>query len=268
MITCGQCGTQCPDGSAHCVQCGASLQPAKRAPGNTSHFGEDELKGLISRVSRDEQPEPPEQNLLAGMPRHRVGSMVSPLLGGRTTPTAKAPEKRARSASGSTVMGMPLFTAGQAPVPKPAAPSRTPSVPPQQSPLAPAPIGGGPSIQSLGAFQEDLDTTDPTGSGDHLSAPPPGAPEAAAPMAARSAPVEPAAPEPPAEPSIDDAPELPPPGSIEEEALPPPPSQRPRATTGPMPIVHTGSSPSNAGAIIAVVVLAAVVAGVAFYLLQ
>ncbi|MCB9527384.1 MAG: zinc ribbon domain-containing protein [Myxococcales bacterium] len=157
MTPCPACGSESPDGSTHCVHCGAAFTAAgDEAPGHTSHFGDQDVKKLVARISREEEAaHDADGNLLAGLPRPKAASMVSPLRGGQTTATTRGggrPEqRRARSASGSTVLGMPLYTTGEQGVIRPAAT--------RASAISAAPGAGEPlsaSIQSLGAFQDDL----------------------------------------------------------------------------------------------------------------
>lgn len=257
MTVCTACGTESPDDLRHCPQCGALL-PEPDAPGNTSHFGEKDLKNLMSRIERDAAPEAGPGNLMAGLPRPKVGSMASPLRGGQTAPTDRGkPEKRTRSASGSTVMGMPLFTTGeQRAIPVPARRRPTPS----SQPADPAPAAGGPSIQSLGSFQDDIGASAPADpasepalpavdGGDGEAAREPSAPAA-------DAPPEPAEVTPPQDPPRREAPSLPPRGALDVRS--------PDRPTEPSPQVGGGGG----GRVVVVIVIAAALAAAAFFLLK
>lgn len=262
MTVCTSCGTPAPDEMRHCSQCGNRLpEPEPEAPGNTSHFGDQDIKNLMSRVDSEQLDAADEGNLLAGLPRPKVGSMLSPLRGGQTASSARKPEKRARSASGSTVMGMPIFATGeQRQLPRPR-PSASPAV--SNAPAPPgAALDDGPSIQSLGSFQDDL------------AAPPPPGPGAAESLDAAPEPTPPAAdgaPPAPREPSIDDTPQAPAPAAPENDA-PSLPSVEELDITSPDRATEmspaVGSSGGGSNIAIAVILIAAIVAGVAFFLLK
>lgn len=280
MTVCTSCGTTAPDEMRHCNNCGARLpEPEVEAPGNTSHFGDQDIKSMMARMEREGAADPGEGNLLAGLPRPKVGSMLSPLRGGQTSPTARKPEKRARSASGSTVMGMPLFTTGEQramPAPRPRPSSRDAHIEP--APPAGAAPSGGPSIQSLDSFQDDFgapiesnvaDTPDSAATDAAVREPSqaPADPAAApttpsAPPAAESASIdEPRADAPPANdvdepPPVDDAPELPGPEALDITS--------PQRPTEQAPAVGLGGNNTA----IVIIVIAAVIAGVAFFLLK
>jgi len=157
MTVCTACGNNAPDDMRHCSQCGARLpEPEPEAPGKTGHFGDQDIKDLMSKMERERSAPTEDGNLLAGLPRPKVGSMLSPLRGGQTSAAARKPEKRARSASGSTVMGMPLFSTGEqraVPMPRPRA---RPSTTDESTHDVGAPLDGGPSIQSLDSFKDDV----------------------------------------------------------------------------------------------------------------
>ncbi len=270
MTVCTACGTESPDDLRHCPQCGAAL-PEPDAPGNTSHFGEKDLEKLMTRMGREPDGATPPSNLMAGLPRPKVGSMASPLRGGQTSPSdRRKPEQRARSASGSTVMGMPLFTTGEQRAVS--VPARQPSAPPAAAPADEASASGGPSIQSLGSFQDDF--------GAEGSQPPAAAPAETAgvadPMAAGATGAEDApggaeiadAAAPDQGPSAPRGPSRPPaagaaPGP-DPEPGDPPPITSPDRPTEPAPAVGSGGS----GRLVAAVLIAAVLAGVAFFLLK
>ncbi|MCA9537334.1 MAG: hypothetical protein KC620_00515 [Myxococcales bacterium] len=156
MIVCPACGNESPEASKHCVHCGHGLvaaSPPAKSPGpKTSHFGDGEVKALLARMSHDGKAASAEaDNLLAGLPRPRVSSQISPLQGGHSA-TTKASDRRDRSSSRSTVLGMPLFvpTVGT---------KRGPSTSAVETPLSAPPLGAAPaagraSIQSLDAFDD------------------------------------------------------------------------------------------------------------------
>lgn len=163
MIVCPACGHTSPDGSAHCVNCGEPLGSETGDVSGAGHpktrnFGDQDVKNLVARIEREAAEEESAGNLLAGLPRPKVGSMVSPLRGGQTG-ASRLPDKRARSASGSTVMGMPIYTTGEqglvAPparaMPAPAAPSIA-----SLGSSGPSTIDSLASIQSLDSFQDDF----------------------------------------------------------------------------------------------------------------
>lgn len=171
MTACPACGSESLDASTHCVHCGAALSPeAEEAPGHTSHFGDQDVKKLVARIAREEEAaQDGDGNLLAGLPRPKASSMVSPLRGGQTSASTRGgrPEqRRARSASGSTVMGMPLYTTGEQGAIRPVARRGVVSVPAADA------SGVSASIQSLDAFQGDIgsarrpDSTPPGAVGD------------------------------------------------------------------------------------------------------
>lgn len=170
MIVCPACGHQSPDGSAHCTQCGETLDSTGPGHPKTRNFGDQDVKNLVARIERETAQEEGEGNLLAGLPRPKVGSMVSPLRGGQTA-ASRVPDKRARSASGSTVMGMPIYTTGEHGLvrPTPAAAPPTVTAKPQ---TGPASIDTLASIQSLDSFQDDFTGASQPPAG---VAPPPGA---------------------------------------------------------------------------------------------
>lgn len=192
MTACPACGSESLDASTHCVHCGAALSPgAEEAPGHTSHFGDQDVKKLVARIAREEEAaQDGDGNLLAGLPRPKASSMVSPLRGGQTSASTRGsrPEqRRARSASGSTVMGMPLYTTGEQGAIRPVARRGVASLPVADASRASA------SIQSLDAFQGDIgsvqrpDSTPPgaVGAGDAVDL---GA-DAVSPIAAAVAPM-------------------------------------------------------------------------------
>lgn len=281
MTVCTSCGAAAPDDMKHCSQCGALLpEPEAQAPGNTSHFGDQDLKGLMSRMDREESAQPEDGNLLAGLPRPKAASMLSPLRGGQTSPTARKPEKRARSASGSTVMGMPLFNTGeqravQMPRPRPSAPA-----PAEVSELTPAPLADGSSIQSLGSFQDDFGApvdalarprvsqpAAPLASADRSA--PPADPSAPPAEVAESESVEPPAPQEASGPPVDalDGP------SASLDRVPDLFEGAPDLRDGTSPYRPTERSPavSSSGGgntAIVVIVIAAIAAGLAFFLLK
>jgi hypothetical protein len=155
MTACPACGSESLDASTHCVHCGAALSPAaEEAPGHTSHFGDQDVKKLVARIAREEEAaQDGDGNLLAGLPRPKASSMVSPLRGGQTSASTRGgrPEqRRARSASGSTVMGMPLYTTGEQGAIRPVARRGVVSMPAADA------SGVSASIQSLDAFQGDI----------------------------------------------------------------------------------------------------------------
>ena len=153
MIACPRCGGESPDGSLHCVQCGARLGeaphqatqfgmaqqrpagPNQKGP-QTTQFGAEDLARLAAATSDEddapaapETPKPtaptPTPSLMAGLPRPRVSSAPSPLTEGlrqRVRPPSQSPSAR------STVMGMPIY-ADLAPTgdpsPKPSEPAET-----------------------------------------------------------------------------------------------------------------------------------------------
>lgn len=284
MSACAECGSVSPEGSTHCVHCGAALPaPGAEGPANTSHFGDQDVKNLVARIASEERAETGDGNLLAGLPRPKAASMVSPLRGGQTTASARqpAPEKRrARSAAGSTVMGMPLYSTGEQGVIRPTARRSAASTTPPVDELA----ASGASIQSLDDFQGDMEaaqaSTPPAavaaepgaGAGAELpsvelpgvelpSADQPGAdtpsqkPEASpSPGIAEPAPSHPAAPA-----MADAAPAGP--------ASPAPSTDAARTSTGPLDLSQPASS-SKAGLIAALVVLTVVAAAVAFFALK
>lgn len=273
MIVCASCGSESPDDMRHCVQCGARLPDAPvapEAPGHTSHFGDDDLKNLMARIEREGDEGPADANLLAGLPRPKVGSMLSPLRGGQTAPTTRSPEKRARSASGSTVMGMPLFTTGEqravvpAPRPREAAASDVPAAPEAE---------GGASIMPLGSFQGDFGGSAPPAAGSAepsapASTPPTDAvdePAKAAPEparadldAARRSGGEPAAPDAATEPVE----------PVTSPDRPTTPVEAARTATGPMPVSARAPEKGGSGLMIAVVIGATLLAAAAFFLLK
>lgn len=276
MTVCTSCGTPAPDDMRHCSQCGARLpEPELEAPGNTSHFGDQDLKNLMSRMDREEDEAELGGNLLAGLPRPKAASMLSPLRGGQTAPSARKPEKRARSASGSTVMGMPLFNTGEQramPLPRPRAPTAA-----EPAPDMGAPIADGSSIQSLGSFQDDFgDAAEGPVEPPSSSAPPrpASAPPAdaatldagvsrpsSAPPAGREAPAP--SPAKVREPST---PASPPPASDDAPRLPRSPDvTSPERPTEQAPAVSSSNTVTTA---VIVVVVAAVLAGLAFVLLR
>lgn len=288
MTPCPECGSASPDGSTHCVHCGAAFAVAgDEAPGHTSHFGDQDVKKLVARITREEEgAQDTDGNLLAGLPRPKAASMVSPLRGGQTTASTRGggrPEqRRARSASGSTVLGMPLYTTGEQGIIRPAAT--------RASAISAAPGVGEPlsaSIQSLGAFQDDLGgrrgsgplpqieprapqtagaeppaardpgpaASAPTASGPTASGPTASAPTASAPSAHAGANPPPAAK--PAEPASAAA--SPEPAAARSEPA--------RTATGPLDLSRPASS-SKAGTIAVIVLIAVVLAIVAFVALK
>lgn len=269
MSACAECGSVSPEGSTHCVHCGAALAaPGVEGPANTSHFGDQDVKNLVARIAREERAELPDSNLLAGLPRPKAASMVSPLRGGQTTASARqpAPEKRrARSAAGSTVMGMPLYTTGEQGVIRPTARKSAASADPVEDELG----AMGASIQSLDDFQGDMDA-DPgsappveAGVGDPspaVESATPEPPHAAEPAQATepSRPAEPAQP-----PAADEAPAA----RTPSHAASPTPADPGRTSTGPLDLSQPASS-GKAGLVAVIVVLAIVAAAVAFFALK
>lgn len=273
MTVCTACSTESPDDLQHCPQCGAAL-PEPDAPGNTSHFGEKDLEKLMSRMGREAEGAPPPSNLMAGLPRPKVGSMASPLRGGQTSPSARRkPEQRARSASGSTVMGMPLFTTGEQRAVS--VPARQPSRSPAAAPVGEAPVSGGPSIHSLDSFQDDFGAEGPRPSPE-APADPGGISDG---LAGEPAAIDPAVPEHAADPGItgsgsaaEAAPSVDGASASRDPSRPPataeapadPPITSPDRPTEPAPAVES----SGAGRLVAVILIAAALAGVAFFLLK
>lgn len=134
MIACPRCGGESPDGSLHCVQCGARLgeaphqstqfgMPQLRPAGpnskgpQTTQFGAEDLARLAAaaadesepptEASSPPQPSTPAPSLMAGLPRPRVTSAPSPLTEGLKQPVRAQP---AQPSARSTVMGMPIYS--------------------------------------------------------------------------------------------------------------------------------------------------------------
>lgn len=261
MSACAECGSASPDGSTHCVHCGAALPaPGVEGPANTSHFGDQDVKNLVARVAREERAELPDGNLLAGLPRPKAASMVSPLRGGQTTASARqpAPEKRrARSAAGSTVMGMPLYTTGEQGAIRPTARKSAASADPIEEALG----ASGASIQSLDDFQGDIEA-DPA---PVVEASPSEADAAGEPAPSTPEPPRPSEPSRPPEPSQPTAAQAPPDSSA--PASPTPTADPGRTSTGPLDLSQPASS-GKAGLVAVIVVLAIAAAAVAFFALK
>ncbi len=160
MLSCPRCGNESPDGSLHCVHCGARLGEAahqatqfgmpqlRPAPGKgpqTTQFGAEDLARLAAAAAEDEEEAPasaPVPSLMAGLPRPRVSSAPSPLTEGLKKPVRATP---AQPSARSTVMGMPIY-ADAMPRPTPSASAQT------MAAEAPEPGVGPASIQSLDGF--------------------------------------------------------------------------------------------------------------------
>lgn len=178
MIACPRCGGESPDGSLHCVHCGARLgeaphqstqfgMPQLRPAGpnqkgpQTTQFGAEDLARLAAAAAGDSDapPEPvepkpvaPAPSLMAGLPRPRVSSAPSPLTEGLRHPVR--PAQQTPSAR-STVMGMPILADG---APRPSAPSGRSTLE-----STPEPGEGPATLTSLDSFDVAEEQAPPAG---------------------------------------------------------------------------------------------------------
>ncbi len=177
MLACPRCGGESPDGSLHCVHCGARLgeaphqstqfgMPQLRPAGpnqkgpQTTQFGAEDLARLAAAAADDSDapPEPaepkpvaPAPSLMAGLPRPRVSSAPSPLTEGGRQPVRPA---QLKPSARSTVMGMPILADA---APKPSASSDRATLE-----STPEPVDGPAMLMSLDSFGAEEQAAPPS----------------------------------------------------------------------------------------------------------